>query len=162
RERCVRVGAVLRGAHRRGHRRRTGDAPDAGSRPNAGVFHFPSARGRSIPLGRSDRRDHVSAPDLEPTQPPPPSRARPGAFPLGQVPAGVLTFWFDNIPDPNYSFMLGDDQGNFFARVYAVDADNPTGIRSLPSNVITYSVFYTNPIGPPPVLTAPPNGATLT
>jgi len=82
-------------------------------------------------------------------------------FPLGQVPAGVLTFWFDNIPDPNYSFMLGDDQGTFFARVYAVNADNPQGIRSLPSNVITYSVSYNNPIGPPPVLTFPPNGATL-
>ena len=53
--------------------------------------------------------------------------------------------------------------GNWFARVFAVDADNPQeGIRSLPSNVIQFSVFYNNPIGPPPQLLSPVNNPTLT
>jgi hypothetical protein len=44
-----------------------------------------------------------------------------------------------------------------------VDADNPQeGIRSLPSNVIQFSSFYNNPIGPPPQLQSPLGDPTLT
>src|SRR2546426_4655719 len=73
----------------------------------------------------------------------------------------VLTrFQFDNIPNPAYSFAIGDsNQGNYYARVYAVDA---TGIAGAPSNVITFSVFFTNPLPPPPSPVSPANGVTLT
>ena len=77
-------------------------------------------------------------------------------------PTSSSTFWFDNIPDTTYSFEWGVGEGNFFARVFAVAADNPTGVRSQPSNVIQFSVFYNNPIGPAPVLTGPADGATVT
>src|SRR5207302_10227233 len=53
--------------------------------------------------------------------------------------------------------------GNWFARVFAVNANNPqTGVRSLPSNIIQFSSFFNNPIGPPPVLQSPLNDPTLT
>jgi hypothetical protein len=85
-------------------------------------------------------------------------------FPLGTVPAGVVTFWFDNIRAPTFTFVhhpsLGE--GTFYARVFATDSDFAGGIRSLPSNVIQYTVFYNNPIGPAPVLQSPINGETLT
>ena len=73
----------------------------------------------------------------------------------------VLTrFQFDNIPNPAFSFAIGDsNQGNYYARVYAVDA---TGIAGAPSNVITFSVFFTNPLPPPPSPVSPANGVTLT
>ena len=85
------------------------------------------------------------------------------AFPMGSpLPAGTLTFWFDNIPNPGFSFMLGDNEGTFHARVFAVDADNPQfGVRSQPSNTVDYTVFYTNPIGPAPVPIGPTGGATI-
>jgi hypothetical protein len=83
-------------------------------------------------------------------------------FSLGQVPAGTQTFWNDNIPT-NSDGYVHTMIGNWFARVFAVSADNPQdGIRSLPSNVIQFSVFYDNPIGPPPVLLSPVNNPTLT
>ena len=85
-------------------------------------------------------------------------------FPLGTVPAGVVTFWNDNIRTTTDGFVhhpsLGE--GTFFARVFATDSDFAGGIRSLPSNVIQYTVFYNNPIGPAPVLLSPVNGETLT
>jgi hypothetical protein len=44
-----------------------------------------------------------------------------------------------------------------------VSADNPQeGVRSLPSNVIQFSVFCSNPIGPPPRLLSPVANPTLT
>lgn len=66
---------------------------------------------------------------------------------------------FDNIPNTTFSFAIADPQGNYFARVFAVDAN---GIMSAPSNVITFSVFYSNPLPPPPSPVAPANGTTLT
>src|SRR5262245_25747255 len=84
------------------------------------------------------------------------------SFPLGTVPAGTVTFWNDNIPT-NSDGYVHTIEGNWFARVFAVSADNPqTGVRSLPSNVIQFSCFFNNPIGPPPVLIAPVNNPTLT
>lgn len=84
------------------------------------------------------------------------------SFPLGTVPPGVHTLWIDNIPGTSDGFKFHDSlQGNWFARVFAVDADNPEGTRSLPSNVITFSVFYNNPVGPPPSPVSPADGATL-
>ena len=85
-------------------------------------------------------------------------------FPLGTVASGVVTFWNDNIRTSSDSFVhhpsLGE--GTFYARVFATDSDFAGGIRSLPSNVIQYTVFYNNPIGPAPVLLSPVNGETLT
>lgn len=54
---------------------------------------------------------------------------------------------------------MGNSEGNYSARVFAVDAN---GVFSPPSNVITFSVFYNNPIGPPPTLASPASGSTLT
>src|SRR6185436_14183761 len=50
-------------------------------------------------------------------------------------------------------------EGNYFARVFAVDS---TGNFSAPSNVITFSVFYNNPIPPPPAIVSPVKNPTLT
>jgi predicted secreted protein len=64
----------------------------------------------------------------------------------------------NNIPSPGFTFST-PDEGSYSARVYAVSA---SGIASVPSNVITYSVFYNNPISGPPSPVSPANGATLT
>lgn len=64
----------------------------------------------------------------------------------------------NNIPSNTYSFS-SPDQGTFSARVYAVNAN---GVAGAPSNVITYSVFYNNPIAGPPSLLSPANGAAAT
>ena len=66
---------------------------------------------------------------------------------------------FNNIPDPTFTFAIANPEGNYFARVFAVAAD---GIFSAPSNVISFSVFYSNPLPPPPSPVAPANGTTLT
>jgi hypothetical protein len=66
---------------------------------------------------------------------------------------------FDNIPDTTFSFAIASPEGNYFARVFAVDAN---GVFSAPSNVISFSVFYNNPIPPPPSIVAPVNNPTLT
>ena len=83
-------------------------------------------------------------------------------FPLGPVPAGTQTFWFDNVSSNSFEY-VHTMVGNWFARVFAVNADNPqTGVRSQPSNVIQFSCFFNNPIGPAPVLLSPVNDPTLT
>jgi hypothetical protein len=79
--------------------------------------------------------------------------ARDPSFPVAS------TSHFDNIPTTNYAIAIANPEGNYWARVYAVNAN---GIHSAPSNLITFSVFYNNPIGPPPVPVSPVNGATLT
>jgi len=66
---------------------------------------------------------------------------------------------FDNIPNTTFSFAIANPEGNYFARVFAVDAN---GVFSAPSNVISFSVFYKNPLPPPPSPVAPANGTTLT
>src|SRR6478609_4721110 len=70
----------------------------------------------------------------------------------------TTTASFNNIPNPTYSFST-PDEGTYSARVYAVSAN---GVFSVPSNVISYSVFYNNPIGAPPAPLSPANGASLT
>src|SRR5437867_8358422 len=83
-------------------------------------------------------------------------------FPLGPVPPGTVTFWFDNV-STNFFEYVHTIEGNWFARVFAVSANNPQqGIRSLPSNVIQFSCFFNNPIGPPPVIISPVNNPTHT
>ena len=62
---------------------------------------------------------------------------------------------FDNLPTPTMSFST-PDQGNYFARAFAVSA---TGVLSQPSNVITFSIFYSNPLPAPPSPIAPTSGA---
>jgi hypothetical protein len=64
----------------------------------------------------------------------------------------------NNIPNTTYSFST-PDEGSYSARVYAVNA---SGIAGVPSNVITFSVFYNNPISGPPSLLTPANGSTVT
>ena len=83
-------------------------------------------------------------------------------FPLAGAPEGVMTFGNDNIPT-NTDGYVHTFEGNWFARVFAVSADNPQeGVRSLPSNVIQFSCFFDNPIGPPPELLSPLGNPTLT
>lgn len=83
-------------------------------------------------------------------------------FPVGSP--TVLSFANDNIRTTSDGYVhhgsLGE--GTFYARVFATDSDFAGGVRSLPSNVIEYTVFYNNPIGPAPVLTSPVAGETLT
>ena len=66
---------------------------------------------------------------------------------------------FNNIPDTTFSFAIANPEGNYFARVFAVDA---SGVFSAPSNVITFSVFFNNPLPPPPSPVGPANGTTVT
>ena len=66
---------------------------------------------------------------------------------------------FNNIPDPTFSFAIANPEGNYFARVFAVDS---AGNFSAPSNTISFSVFYNNPIPPPPSIVSPVNNPTLT
>ena len=66
---------------------------------------------------------------------------------------------FDNIPDTTFSFSIANPEGNYFARVFAVDS---IGNFSAPSNVISFSVFYNNPVPPPPAIVSPVNNPTLT
>jgi hypothetical protein len=71
----------------------------------------------------------------------------------------ITRILFDNIPNTIMTFEIGNPEGNYFARVIAVNAN---GIAGVPSNVIQFSVFFNNPIGPPPALVSPATGATLT
>ena len=70
----------------------------------------------------------------------------------------ITRIQFDNIPNPTFSFASGNE-GNYSARVFAVDAN---GVASAPSNIITYSVSYNNPLPAPPSLIAPNGSSTLT
>jgi len=71
----------------------------------------------------------------------------------------VTRIQFDNIPNTTMTFEIGNPEGSYFARVIAV---NSNGIAGVPSNVITFSVFFNNPIGPAPVLSSPATGTALT
>ena len=71
------------------------------------------------------------------------------------------TSWSDDIRTPTDTLAFADP-GNYFARVFATDSDFSGGIRSLPSNVIAFSVSFSNPIGPVPVPVSPVAGETLT
>jgi len=66
---------------------------------------------------------------------------------------------FDNIPNTTYSFAIGNPEGHYFGRVFAVDANR---VYSAPSNLQAFSVLFNNPV--PPALTpiSPANGSTLT
>jgi hypothetical protein len=68
---------------------------------------------------------------------------------------------FDNIPasETTFSFAIANPEGNYWARVFAVDAN---GIYGQPSNLTAFSVFYDNPLPPPPAPLSPANGTTLT
>jgi hypothetical protein len=66
---------------------------------------------------------------------------------------------FDNIANTTHSFAIANPEGNYFGRVFAVNAN---GVFSAPSNVISFSVFFNNPLPPPPSPLSPSNGATLT
>jgi len=72
---------------------------------------------------------------------------------------GVLrTVHINNIPNPTMTLAFADE-GSYQARVFAVDA---AGILSLPSNLTAFTVFYTNPLPPPPTPLAPLGGVAAT
>jgi hypothetical protein len=71
----------------------------------------------------------------------------------------ITRIQFDNIPNTTMTFTIANPEGNYSARVYAVDAN---GIAGVPSNVINFSVFFNNPIGPPPALVSPATGTVAT
>ena len=75
------------------------------------------------------------------------------SFPVG------TRIQFDNIPNTTYTFAIGNPEGNYFARVFAVDAN---GVSSAPSNVQGFSVFFNNPVPPALSPLTPANGSTLT
>src|SRR5689334_3699889 len=75
------------------------------------------------------------------------------SFPVG------TRIQFDNIPNTSYTFAIGNPEGNYFARVFAVDAN---GVFSAPSNVQGFSVFFNNPVPPALSPLTPANGSTLT
>ncbi len=63
----------------------------------------------------------------------------------------------DNLDQTAFTFDMGFE-GTFYSRVYAVSAD---GVRGAPSNVISYTYSYNNPIGPAPALLSPISGQTV-
>ena len=66
---------------------------------------------------------------------------------------------FTNIPDPNYGLTFNSTLiGSWNLRVYAVDA---AGVAGTPSNVRTFTISYTAPVGPAPTLVSPAAGANL-
>jgi hypothetical protein len=65
---------------------------------------------------------------------------------------------FNNLPTPTMSFAT-PDQGNYFARAFTVSS---SGVLSPPSNVITFSIFYSNPLPAPPSPVSPANGSAQT
>ncbi len=71
----------------------------------------------------------------------------------------VPTANVNNLTKPTMSFQIANPEGNYLARVFAVDAN---GVRSSPSNVINFSVFFNNPIGPPPATLSPSAGGVMT
>jgi hypothetical protein len=80
------------------------------------------------------------------------------SFPVGS------RIHFDNIFETRTSIVIGDfcggcEQGNYFARVYAVDAN---GNRGVPSASVSFGVFYNAPLPPPPTPLSPANGAAVT
>lgn len=77
-------------------------------------------------------------------------------------PAG--TFGIDNITDTSTGITIGDfcggcEQGTYFARVIAEDAD---GVQGAPSNTISFTISYDAPLPPPPAPLSPADGAQLT
>ncbi|HZS29460.1 MAG TPA: hypothetical protein VFB76_19700 [Candidatus Angelobacter sp.] len=74
------------------------------------------------------------------------------SFPLS------ATSQFNNIPNTTFSFST-PDEGFYSARVFAVNAN---GVAGVPSNAITYTVFYNNPLSAPPSPLTPTNGTNLT
>ena len=65
-----------------------------------------------------------------------------------------------NIPGTTDGTLHNDSmpQGTWFMRVRALNADRVAGA---PSNVISFSVLYGNPVGPPPALISPTGTPTL-
>lgn len=75
----------------------------------------------------------------------------------------LSTVKIDNIPGTTTGLVIGDfcngcEQGDYFARVYAVDANRDPG---LPSSTIGFSISYDAPLPPPPTPLAPADGATV-
>ena len=83
---------------------------------------------------------------------------------LPQFPVLTTRIHLDNITGTSTQTTIADfcngcEQGNYLARVYAVTAD---GIRGVPSNTVAFSVFYSNPLPPPPTPLSPVGGVTVT
>ena len=83
---------------------------------------------------------------------------------LPQFPVLTTRVHMDNIVGTSTSTTIADfcngcEQGNYLARVYAVSA---AGIRGVPSATVAFSVFYNNPLPPPPTPLSPVGGVTVT
>ncbi|WP_163483861.1 hypothetical protein [Geodermatophilus sabuli] len=66
---------------------------------------------------------------------------------------------FDNITAPTYSLTMHDSlTGSWNLRVRAIGAD---GVAGPASDVRTFTISYSAPVGPPPILVAPADGATV-
>ncbi|HEY7405172.1 MAG TPA: hypothetical protein VIB39_16725 [Candidatus Angelobacter sp.] len=70
----------------------------------------------------------------------------------------ATTGQFDNIPNTTFSFST-PDEGSYFARVHAVAGN---GLAGAPSNSISYTVFFSNPLPAPPSPLSPTSNTTLT
>jgi predicted secreted protein len=65
----------------------------------------------------------------------------------------------NNIPVPNYGLTMHDTLiGTWFLRIRAVDASFVPGPAS---NVRTFTISYNAPVGPPPLLLSPADGAVV-
>ena len=79
------------------------------------------------------------------------------SFPATPGP-GVL--FINNIPTTTYtSNLFGNQEGTWFVRASAVDAN---GVDGVPSNSVSFTNFFNNPVSAPPTPLAPLNGVTLT
>ena len=79
-------------------------------------------------------------------------------------PVSTTRVHFDNITATTTTIVIADfcggcEQGNYVARVYAVGAN---GNRGVPSATVAFSVFYNNPLPPPPTPLTPVKGTTVT
>lgn len=76
-------------------------------------------------------------------------------------PASSITF--DNISGTSRGITIGDfcggcEQGTYFSRVVAIDAQ---GNRGLPSNTVTFTISYDAPLPPPPTAVSPVGGTSV-
>lgn len=66
---------------------------------------------------------------------------------------------FTNIPDPSYGLTFNSSLiGSWNLRVYAVDS---AGVAGAASNIRTFTISYSAPLGPAPTLVSPALGANL-
>jgi hypothetical protein len=83
--------------------------------------------------------------------------SKDSTFPVGSI-------RFDNISGTSRGITIGDfcdgcEQGTYFSRVVAIDAQ---GNRGLPSNTISFTISFDAPLPPPPTVVSPVGGTGVT